>query len=1400
MRRMKYPSLQPDLEQVIGYLNFSSGTFDARVFRSLDNIFSAVDKDTSTESDSTTVTQSPLSKSQSLIDSPNEIGVFIPEFKQIPEIERSNIIGSVYLVFQDALELLPETSSAFTDLTQASSVISFVFQTLLPEYRKYHSDLLFHQINKEIFNAFFIGRCFQTVLQLKDEKVQEAEILRDSIERLNDHLGYRPVATLEKVSHSSYSHEKHRPLPIYIQEAGVCNGKYSAVTSKALDILKETSPDILRRACVDLDCLKEIAVDLRPYDFEHPVNRRPNHHFGGWDPDLIDNQGYFQRYVVSQITIESILERVYQASDEEKEFVEFEAAAVLAGTILMGAGICGSGPGFHDSTVTLTSLLFIIADYRDDFYDSLLESLDGKIRDRLDDERTNRRQPFGGARQHLNSQLAKRRALQVQHVQLTKIYAKMGYTAAAAKEVSVVKAGSARINAQIDCLIASITPAIDTGKLEKAFECLIQIEQWINRGIQCGAIIDPWNLLGFDANFPLFPSPDNSISDHRADDLVLVMEQVFDLYSRLLSEIAVSEDKVMRTQVEEQFKKIVRWWRQYAAHEISALESADPEDIFEAAKHVADALALWKKGGAAAGDVAFWAGHTEIFGSPKAYQLVVDALLDRKDIVGSMALLINWLSQARWLGLVSGDTSYHDLVYRWLGLQRANFSAAKNFEQRQSIWDQTRKFYDFLEANAGGYWEVPSFQFGKENEKPKSQHPEMDSGLESQDDYNDPDSFDKDPFGPQDPGDSLFPNGDDDDQKLFGAAYEDLIYNDSTDDGIEGSIDDGSKGNSSNVQAMEAESDRLVDRLSFLSTLAFHWTEISNITLPQKKKKQLTEDHHQWLRKRAEALDSWVEQARKYESDLARLLSEVHSLKLPKSNGDITSLVEYDRLRLFKESTMDKIMSCSVEMQLAVRSLRAVQHGLCYLAGDCQFGKLDLDPARNAWVSVYAGILLRERRLVEHSFDNLIDNIKDRPLLYIPLSKGGNPMEMIDTRVRQQCFQKILASLPVLGMFRSTYRLLEEARAMERNNSVGIGAVTEFDEMFRGGFGSMVHSLVYVTQEEKKAKNPLTQVDIEDLLFNHLEQLTESMLLVWLAHSRTLRLSVLEKVIDANGWNSLVQFIKRYGGQIFTQDFFSLGNIRGILHQGPDHWLRQMQDNPQALDLELLNDLDHDLPWDHAVRMLTLILEAIIENYSAYRDYNSTTTQSDRGDMLYTFLDFVRLRTKYDRVAWHLKPVIWCHEKLARRQENKVAGRWRRQLWDRVQDEAGRYQQRLSALQSKYAMKMPTVADRINESFVQPLHIDRICALVKPAMDRSHLNTAEGSFELLQKEIEALTETPIGIGLEVPAWLVLLEQEVENNRAEKLVQTPTIPESLIEPIPLRWERLQKEIDNLPTDN
>ena len=71
-------------------------------------------------------------------------------------------------------------------------------------------------------------------------------------------------------------------------------------------------------------------------------------------------------YLVQQLTIDCLLERVNQSGSIPQEELLVEGAAVLAGTILMSSGISGYGPETHDSMVSLSGLLMKIAAYRDE--------------------------------------------------------------------------------------------------------------------------------------------------------------------------------------------------------------------------------------------------------------------------------------------------------------------------------------------------------------------------------------------------------------------------------------------------------------------------------------------------------------------------------------------------------------------------------------------------------------------------------------------------------------------------------------------------------------------------------------------------------------------------------------------------------------------------------------------------------------------------------------------------------------------------------------------------------------------------------------------------------------------------------------------------------------------------
>jgi len=456
---------------------------------------------------------------------------------------------AAWLVLKDwisqTLDELARSQSAFAETTQARDIARLLLSELLPAYMDYHRDLLFHQEPEVLFNGFFLARAAEAVLQLycsdertiepsssadeksADQKLSpsESQLIRDAILSLNDFVGYRPVAVLENRRCQPYPHEFVRPIPLYVRGAGVSAGPYGELITQAIAILQESDEQICRAASFDFDQLAELALDPRAYDFDHPVNRRPNYHFGGWDERSVTADGFYSRFVVRQVTLDALLSRV---SDQEllsregltAEELMQEAASVLAGTILMASGVSGWGPSAYSSEVTLGTLMKPIAEYRDWFYQDRLNKLTGKHRARLEDEQRIRRQPFGAARQHLNAALAERRAAQVQHVQTARLYARMGYPDAATRQIDVVPVASARMICRIDCEITFGLRALRDGDLAAALEVAPRVYDLLWRAIQCGALADPWDLIGFGGQFSLHPSPECSVHDSRVDDLL----------------------------------------------------------------------------------------------------------------------------------------------------------------------------------------------------------------------------------------------------------------------------------------------------------------------------------------------------------------------------------------------------------------------------------------------------------------------------------------------------------------------------------------------------------------------------------------------------------------------------------------------------------------------------------------------------------------------------------------------------------------------------------------------------------------------------------------------------------------------------------------------------------------
>ncbi len=485
--------------------------------------------------------------------------------------------------------------------------------------------------------------------------------------RLNDFVGHRPLAILEtRPQGEPYDHERHRPLPLFLKGAGVAYGPYHDLIARALDILKSCDPAIRTDAQFDFELLDELAVDLRAYDHGHPVNRRPNYVFGEWDPHHLDNQGRFRRYVVRKITLDALLERVHAAGSLDRNELLLEGAAVLAGTLLMATGISGNSPTAHDSTTTLATLLPRIVRYRDEFYEHLLNRLEGPHASRLRSEQEATRQAFGAARQHLNAYLARHRATQLQQRYVALLFAEMGYPEASQTEARRIPAVSMRLLSDLLGRLTSGQVETDCGQLREAARRLPEVEDLLHRGIACGAFVDPWNILGFQGLFPLSPAREDSIRDPRVEELIQVVEQIFHLYARLMSEGAAAGDRELVKALTGDLKRLAAWWDRFATVDVGDVRRLVGGEASSSAIGVANALAHWHERGEASADLAFWRGHLDQFRSPKAFALVVDTLLRKADYRAALALLCAWLGQAEQVPLEEGIWSFHTLALRWM--------------------------------------------------------------------------------------------------------------------------------------------------------------------------------------------------------------------------------------------------------------------------------------------------------------------------------------------------------------------------------------------------------------------------------------------------------------------------------------------------------------------------------------------------------------------------------------------------------------------------------------------------------------------------------------------------------------------------------------------------------------
>ena len=1285
------PSMQPPAKPsgsrdaaavLLGYLNFSSGAFDAAAWRALNELYAEAE---------------PASADGAVAES-------------------AATTGRISDTLRRRLAELESREQAFRDSSQARWAIEATFTDVLPAYRRFHADLLEHQPPGAVERPFFVMAALRTVLAEAAPDDDQASVVGRVIDRLNDYVGWRPLAVLENGNLSApYPHERVRPIPLYVAGAGAAHGRYRRLVAGAIAILGEVPVELLRQADFDLDALEELAIDPRAFDFLHPAASRPNYLFGLWDPARIDDRGMYRRMVVQQATLDGILswpEAARQAASagiDEAEF-RWESSAVLAGVMLMASGLSGHGPGALQASLPLAELLPRIASYRDEFYRRLLGSLPPRHRERLEEEARRVRQPFGGVRRHINAMLAGRRARQVENVALAAVMARLGRADAAERFAGAVPAASARMLARITSRVVAAQQALwRRAAADEAVDRLDEAADLLARAVACGAMVDPWNILGLAGQFPLHEPGGESLPDPRVDDLVNATGSILEGYAAAWRQASLSAAAPTAERAATRLERLAAWWDTFATTTVSGVPHLSGRECVDSARDVIAALARRRETAPAAPPPGFWKREVAAFSSPRSHAQAADALLDEGDLDGAAGLLVHWASLLEGTSIERSGAAWLAAAGRWVGQATADRSP--------SARSRVRRFLELVEANTATVVDV----IVATAVAPITGR-QLDADAAEDDDQADG-------------------------EERVAAAYESMVWRDSADDGVEGGMIDVDGPGGGSLDALAAVEDaaelvRGVLRLYREAVIAWCTGDVGNGTAADEEE--------------LAAVAGWSQSVRRLRRTLVRAATLVALRDQEPPPG--MSPTEFDRLRWQRDAAAERLVDAAVQ----------AGETLWILAARLHLGTPGTTPAGAGSIGgMIASFLRGDPADAIRRTDAVCERLVGRPVLYVPLSRGGRADRIVKARTRERLLERMAASLPRLGLVQQSVMVVQLAKALESRRPPGGASVSEFDRVFEAATTALVERIVESSDDGAPGEAVRTERILDGLAL-----LVPRLLETWMTHARQLRLSVLERVRDDKAFAGTREFVERYGQGLFTQHLLAPSSLRGILRGGVRNWLEQLVDRDIDIDepsapanrrpQRLIDDLASGaLPLKQATTRLRLVLESIAENHAEYRDWNSTTTQSDRGECLHILLDYLRVKAEHDRIAWTLRPVNMAHRVLARRGATAAAEAWRVRLRDETRDTAAGLVQRLDQLEGHWSVRLASISDRVRRPFTTMLEQDELEALVKPAVLELVSGRPEGAGAALEAKAATFLGVASGSGVEVPEWLERLSAAVD---------------------------------------
>ena len=785
-------------------------------------------------------------------------------------------------------------------------------------------------------------------------------------------------------------------------------------------------------------------------------------------------------------------------------------------------------------------------------------------------------------------------------------------------------------------------------------------------------------------------------------------------------------------------------WDRHATTTVSGVPHLSGREMLVSSREVIGALGRRRETAPSPPPAGFWRTEVAEFSSPRSHAHAAEALLREGDLDGAMGLLVHWASLLEGVEVERLGTVWLAAAAKWLALAVADRSAVGR--------NRVRRFLELIEANTTSV--ADCIERFAQRPEPRRRPRRDDGAVDSDDDRDD-----------ETPGS----------EESVAAAYETFTWRDSTDDGIDGGMLDVEGAGGTSVGGV-GEIEHAAEFLGGLFRL-----------LRQAVTTVIAADVADGGVATAAEIDSakaWRHHLRRLRRTFVRAAGTIAGSDPAPPPG--MPPAEYDRLRWQRDAAAEHLVDAAVQATETLWMLSARLHaGVAPRpAGSPSAPPPVAGSTKGAVGRLLAAILAGDATTARHWLEVVRGKLVGQPVLYVPLSRGGRPDRIVRARARERLLERLASSLPRLGLVAETSAVVHLAKALESRRPQGAASVSEFDRVFEAATTALAERIVVSARAPGPDGSVPAGSVVTERILDGLSLLVPRLLDTWMTHARQLRLSVLERVRDPRAFTALREFIEAYGAGLFTQHLLSPPSLRGILRGGVRRWLEDLVDRhgndlperggpprPRALIAALG---DGSLLLKQASARMRLALECIAENHAEYRDWNSTTTQSDRGECLHILLDFLRLKAEYERIAWTLRPVNMAHRVLARQGMPEAAEAWRGRMRDETQETAAELVDKLKKLEAQWGVRLACIADRVSRPFTAVLEQDELEALVAPAVGG-------------------------GSGVEVPDWLdrlgSIVDRELDALGSDGLAGRPLISLPDAVPwVPMAWDDLRKALE------